>query len=120
MLSGLDLELLLVALYAVAHLPDVYQRVAIDDESQLVVGADVQDDRLVAGRHEGAVEACREVLEVDTRSKDGVAAVAQLDGLFLKKLKRRGRIFPLSYIFVDIRQIIPYTESAGFYGKNEH
>ena len=56
MLSGLDVQLFLRALYAVAHLPDVDDGVAVDQQSQLVVAADVEDERLIARGDEGAVE----------------------------------------------------------------
>ena len=79
-LSCLDLHLLLCALDAVAHLPDVDDRVAVDDEAHFVVGIDVEDDGLVARGYECRVESCREVLQVDAWGKDGVAAVAEHDG----------------------------------------
>ena len=53
-LASLYLHLPLGALNAVAHVPDVYERVAIHDEAHLVVSVDVEDHRFVLRRRKRA------------------------------------------------------------------
>ena len=90
-------QLLLAALDALPHVPQVYEGVGIDDEAQLVVAADGEEDGLVAGWNEGAVKAGGEVLEADARGEDRVAAVAQLQRLF-EVDHRDGRTFHLGVV----------------------
>ena len=61
-------------------LPEVHNSVAVDQQSDSVVSADGEDECLITGGDECAVEAGREVLEIDTRSEDCVAAIAQFNG----------------------------------------
>ena len=56
-LSSLHVHLLLCSLDTVAHLPDVDDGVAIDDEAHLVVAVDVEDDGLILGGDKGGIEA---------------------------------------------------------------
>ena len=79
--ASLYVQLFLGALNAVAYFPDVHQCVAIDDEAQFVVSADVENEFLVGCGLEDTIQAGREVLQVNARGKHRVTTVAQLDGV---------------------------------------
>ena len=79
--SGFYFQLLLAALCTVAHFPDVYDGVTVDYQTKHIVSTNVEQQRFVTCRLEGAIQTCREVLQLDTRSKYGITAVVQVDGL---------------------------------------
>ena len=81
MLASLNGQFFLSTLNTVTYLPDVDQRIAIDNEAQLIVGTDVEDERLVLSGLEDTVQTCREVLEIHARGKHGISTVTQLDGI---------------------------------------
>ena len=81
MLPSLNGQFFLSTLNTVTYLPDVNQRITIDNEAQLIVGTDVEDERLVLSGLEDTVQTCREVLEIHARGKHRIAAIAQFDGI---------------------------------------
>ena len=60
--SSFYFQLLLAALCTVAHFPDVYDGVTVDYQTQHIVSTNVEQQRLVTCRLEGAIQTCREVL----------------------------------------------------------
>ena len=81
MLPSLNGQFFLSTLNTVTYLPDVNQRITIDNEAQLIVGTDVEYERLVLGRLEDTIQTGGEILEVDARGKHRIAAIAQFDGI---------------------------------------
>ena len=81
MLPSLNGQFFLSTLNTVTYLPDVNQRITIDNEAQLIVGTDVKDESLVLSGLEDTVQTCREVLEIHARGKHGISTVTQLDGI---------------------------------------
>ena len=78
-LTTLNLQFFPTALDSLAGIPNVYERVTVNDQAQSVIAADVEYQCLVLLRCQGAFETGRDVFEVHIWCKDGVAAVAQSD-----------------------------------------
>ena len=100
MLSCLHLQLFLCCLNTLAGTPEIDEGIAIHEQPYLVVAADIEDQRLVTGRDEGAVETGRAVLQVDAGGKDGIAAITQFDG-FGRRDSGHGCTLHLGVIIVD-------------------
>ena len=75
-LASLHGNFLLSILNTLTGLPQVDDGVAIDQQANLIVAADSEDKGLVTRGNERSVETGREVLEIHTRSKDGIATIA--------------------------------------------